>query len=362
MMVQERLVSLQILRFLAAAGVVAYHTPPLILAATGVAPANGFYDAIRSGAAGVDVFFVLSGFVIALTGPFAEPRPSGALFFWRRWRRVAPFYFIVSAIPIGHALGDLSADRLVATFLFWPAPGPKLIGPYLEVGWTLSFEMAFYSAVALVLTGGMAKRNIIIAAAIGVVLIICRALFTWDGFRFLASPLFLEFGLGVALASIRHRLVRAGLWTGGLLLALGLGAFAFEAILGMGDIGDVGGEPFYGHDLRRIFLFGIPAAGVVAGAIMCERSCRGRAAGLVARGGDASYAIYLTHMLALSLIATGWRYLHGPMSPLLLVAMAVAGATAVGLLTHYVVERPILRDLKRLRWPQPAGATGAPAD
>lgn len=152
---RERLVSLQILRFVAAMMVVVFHTRFLVDQLPASSARAFFHSVAGIGPAGVDIFFVLSGFVIAMTGPLASPRPSGALFLWRRWRRVAPVYFIISLPEVVNAWrsGGLSADRLAATFLFWPATGSGVAYPYLEPGWTLCFEMVFYLTVSLVLVG-----------------------------------------------------------------------------------------------------------------------------------------------------------------------------------------------------------------
>ncbi len=158
----NRIVSLQILRFIAAAMVTVLHTRYLDHALTGAPYGGSWFDAAGIGDAGVDIFFVLSGFVIATTGPLAQPQPSGALFFWRRWRRVAPVYFIISVPIIVNSLriSPFAPHRLAATLLFWPVSAAGPVYPYLEPGWTLCFEMAFYTLVALALAGGVLRRNL----------------------------------------------------------------------------------------------------------------------------------------------------------------------------------------------------------
>ena len=353
---RERIVSLQILRFIAAMMVALCHARYLIPTITGGAGPAWFWNGAVVGVAGVDLFFVISGFVIAMTGPLASPRPSGALFFWRRWRRVAPVYFVISLPFIVNAwrASGLSADRLVATFLFWPAAGAKVVTPYVGVGWTLCYEMAFYSAMALVLVGGRTKRNLIIGAGFIGALIALRLISDAVWLRYLVNPMFLEFGAGVLLAYSRRWLAALPTIVGTALLATGLSAFGLEAAA---NVGDVIGDPWLvlggGNLWSRLALYGLPSAAIVAGALICEPWCKGRLAELFAKGGDASYALYLTHPVAMAQVAALWLAIGAPREPFLIITAGLASALAVGLLVYRVIERPILRDLKRLSiaWP-----------
>src|SRR5579863_6951518 len=147
------------------------------------------------GDSGVDIFFVLSGLVIATTGPLAPVRPTGIQFFWRRWRRVAPEFFLASApyVVVAAATGHLNWPQTIATFLFWPAAGSRMVDPYLIVGWTLCFEMVFYTTVSFLLLGDQLRRNLAILAASAAVLFLAKTLSPWLGFRFLTDPVFVEF-------------------------------------------------------------------------------------------------------------------------------------------------------------------------
>src|SRR5580698_8202837 len=108
------------------------------------------------GPAGVDIFFVISGLVIGLTGPLATPRPTAARYFWMRWSRVAPFFYVASLpmIAVWAIAGQLTTAKTVATFLFWPMAGGTPVTPYLAPGWSLCFEMIFYTSISLLLIGG----------------------------------------------------------------------------------------------------------------------------------------------------------------------------------------------------------------
>ena len=347
----ERIVSLQILRFVAAAMVVAFHATCLASGGASRSCANA-----NIGAAGVDIFFVLSGFVIALTGPLASPRPSGAMFFWRRWRRVAPIYYILTLPLIAAAAwaGKLDGSKLIATFLFWPAAGPMVVTPYLEAGWTLGFEMIFYSAVALALIGGRLRRNLLfIVATLGAIIVGWR-LTGWSSVRILASPALIEFATGAGLAALWPWLRRANVAFGAALTGLSLGLFAAVALSGAASViyFRYALDPDYNGALLRVVLCGGPAALLVAGAAICNRVLAGRAAAALGFLGDASYSTYLTHQMALAFLAPVARLAVGE-HPLAQAALLIVLALAVRALTYVMIERPILRDLKRLSVPWP---------
>ena len=138
--------SLQILRFVAAAMVVYVHAAQTAFNATGsvgLVP----YKIAGLGLTGVDIFFVISGVVIAKTAPGLTP---GTI------RMAAnpqdrPLYFVccIPAVLVAAPAG-FGWRELVATFLLWPATD-VMTAPLLGVAWTLSFEMLFYASATLVL-------------------------------------------------------------------------------------------------------------------------------------------------------------------------------------------------------------------
>ncbi|WP_260928051.1 acyltransferase family protein [Novosphingobium sp. 9] len=143
-MAQSRLVGLQYLRGVAALGVVVYHA---------VERSGGDF---RVGKAGVDLFFVLSGFLMwAITDEASRP---GA-FIRDRLQRILPCYWIVTSVMLaGALLGLFPAMRLTlwhvtASYLLIPAISPSngQVWPLLVPGWTLEYEMAFYLLFAATL-------------------------------------------------------------------------------------------------------------------------------------------------------------------------------------------------------------------
>jgi exopolysaccharide production protein ExoZ len=356
--IKDRIVSLQILRFFAAAAVVLAHAS----CAARPNPAGGlcvFYFPTEIGVAGVDVFFVLSGFIITFTGPLAARRPTGGQFFWRRWSRVAPVYYLLSVPWLAQAWfgGRLNWPQTVDTFFFWPAAGPTLVTPYLLAGWTLSFEMIFYSAVSVVLLGGRLRRNLMILSFVLLGLVAARQFTAWNPVRVLSSPFFIEFAAGAALAALWPRLRAAPLTIGIILLGLAAATFIAEAVLGGARPAAALAALSETQLLWRVIFFGPPAALLVAGACICERELAGRLVEGLSWLGDASYSTYLSHSMAVPAFTYLWFAAFGVTSPWVTAPVVIVASILVGAACFMVIERPILKDLRRFRFGTPRAAS-----
>jgi exopolysaccharide production protein ExoZ len=238
-------------------------------------------------AAGVDIFFLISGFVMVLS---TEQRsPTGARFFGERVARVVPLYWLVTAIFVGvMALQQRELPSIVEVaksllFIFYTNPRTHEPTPILTLGWTLNYEMIFYLLFALLIRLSVTKR-IGTMAALFLCLCAFRPLVPHDNallFR-LTSPQPLEFVAGMALAHWRRTLIRLN-------PAVGLAAIA----------AGFAGLALVDSDFTRVVHFAPCATLIVAGAIVCERAVRGNLRPLRLLG-DASYSLYLTHPLVLA--------------------------------------------------------------
>ncbi|WP_269219752.1 acyltransferase family protein [Brevundimonas vesicularis] len=151
----ERFHGVQALRFAAATAVVVTHAVDLAGTRLGLETVLAGGTLENFGAVGVDVFFVISGFIIATTTQGQTGVGAAGAFLWRRLRRVAPIYWLLSLpILVGMARGGtLSPQVAAATFLFWPFSGLEMTFPALGPGWTLCFEMLFYAGFGLAIAG-----------------------------------------------------------------------------------------------------------------------------------------------------------------------------------------------------------------
>jgi exopolysaccharide production protein ExoZ len=321
--------SIQYLRGLAAFGVLLFHAAERAGGAFGV------------GAAGVDVFFVISGFIMWVVTCRRTPTPGD--FLVRRVQRIVPLYWIVTlvvavtavAVPAAFPAMQVTAAQLLKSLFFVPHyDGGGLIAPLIIPGWTLNYEMFFYVLFAAGLLAPARLRPWLVSAAL-VALVAIRPLGDtanpiWATYT---NPLLLEFGAGVWLGKAwsEGRLPGRRLsWT---LVAAGLAGFAATAITGV----DV--EP------ARVLLWGLPALALVAGAVSLER--RGPIPNWrpLQAVGDASYSLYLIHGLAISAALRALQMV-GVTSPLLVFAASMVVGVIAGLAAYQLIEKPMMKLFK----------------
>ncbi|KQP48093.1 hypothetical protein ASF31_01770 [Brevundimonas sp. Leaf280] len=346
----ERFYGLQALRFAAATAVVVTHAVDLAGTRLGLETALGGGPLENFGAVGVDVFFVISGFIIATTTQGQTGVGAAGAFLWRRFRRVAPIYWLLSLpILIGMARGGtLSPEVAAATFLFWPFSGLEMTFPTLGPGWTLCFEMLFYAGFGLAIAGGRRVGWGLVGAYAA--MLVAGLIVAAPVLRFWGAPIILEFLLGVGIASVWRFAPRGlALWAVGLAVV----GFGLGLVFGYGGIDDVRAlnDPWNG--LRRAAVWGLPSALLVFGVVRMERTdaAPGRLGRAAAFMGDASYSIYLVHVLVIRalgrLFESGMVALPGDA----VVGLTVLASLAAGAVVHVWVERPLLKVMT----PSPAG-------
>lgn len=296
-----KLRSIQVLRGVAAMAVVAHHA---------------FAGDTRLGAAGVDLFFVISGFIMATCSGGRTARQFLADRAWRIYPlwliAVVPWLVMEPTTPLG----------IVRSLTLWPVYGHHYVVPALGVGWTLSFELLFYIGFALAL----ASRASVPLMIFGLCLILgltTNNLLFW----FVGSPLTFEFLMGVAIARLPTRET-----FGAAAAALGLILFAVAPATYFD-------QSFGGGALLRVICWGLPAAMLVYGVRALEPRLSGRVFDLPVLVGNASYSIYLFHQLV-------FKQVDG-------VAGFVLSAAA-GIAIYLMVERPITR--ARPQWSRPRSA------
>jgi exopolysaccharide production protein ExoZ len=318
----EIITNIQGLRFIAAFGVCILHVGIL----------NGELPGFLLGGAGVDLFFVISGFIMVVSSQGLFGRSDAPRrFFLRRLARVVPLYWLATIAYLSLQLwfGGLSLNpptpdvfpRAIAGLFFLPITTREFY-PLLPVGWTLNFEMMFYALFAVAIRFRQPIALMLVAATICIFAAI-GLIFDdppKNGFvAFVFNGTALEFAYGVGLGYLYER--------GWRLPALFAAAAFLCGFIALGFI-----MQWPGHDFHREFAIGIPAALIIFGAVSLPQIPAGRLIGrLVILLGDSSYALYLLHWILF------W-YVHWlPQAVLLGLAVAIS----IGI--RVLIEKPILK-------------------
>ena len=258
--------------------------------------------------AGVDLFFVISGFVMVFASRDLFGQKYGArLFLARRMARIVPLYWAATTLflatmllsPASLSSAAPSLAEIVKSYLFIPfaRAGAEAIQPVYKLGWTLNYEMFFYAIFALCL---FLPRQKAVGAVVGILVILAGGGLWWrqepGAIAFWSHPIVLEFGCGALLANARMNGLR---WPGAACAALalaGVAGFAASVYFSVPA-----------HGVLRPLVWGIPAALLIASAALGDSGWpQGRLAGLALLLGDASYSIYLVHPILIRVMRLVW--------------------------------------------------------
>jgi exopolysaccharide production protein ExoZ len=335
---------IQYLRAVAALMVVAHHARHYF-------PQGDLWSNL--GSRGVDIFFVISGFIMAHStrGYRADgDRAAQALeFLLKRVIRVVPLYWLALLWTGKSSLfsGAQPPLDVLRDFLFVPHFHRVYTGsifPYLVPGWTINYEMFFYAIFALsLLLGGRRFRFV----AIVLLALVGLGFLDWKSAPaiFYTSSVLLEFLLGVVV----YFLTRS---SGRVLSRSMLGAILATAVVLLS---------FDNGDAVRGFADGPFAAVIVWVAVQWPWKARIH---WLRSLGDASYSIYLFHLasfwVAGSLLHRAGLVAPTPLGIVVALVVHMATAIAAGLLVHRFVERPLLRFLRR-RLPRSNSRAPSPA-
>lgn len=292
----SRVLSIQYLRAIAALMVVAFHAASRV-----EENLPSFVTAnMELGHAGVDLFFVISGFIIWTIGGTTTRSPGD--FLVRRIVRIAPPYWLATLLwvslvfVLGASWASLEPSHVLRSLLFVPHWSPTFedkFWPVLVPGWTLIFEAVFYLLFSLVLLFRQHRLAIVVAIIMGLVLL--GAVFSPSSAPLVAytSPLLLEFLAGVLLAELcrNHRFDRVA---AALLVGTGI-----LVIVVFGDFVTTDQTSW-----SRPLVFGVGSVLVVCGFVNLEDQMPQWR--FLERLGDGSYATYLLHIPLLVILLAVW--------------------------------------------------------
>lgn len=317
------------------------------------------------GFAGVDMFFVISGFIMVYVTSHLQPSlESARKFFTARLTRIYPLWWVFALLMMAYfmlAYGQpappdrVSADGVLPYVMKSLFLLPQETVPVLGLGWTLIHEMLFYLLFALGLL--LPRKFLPIWLLVWAAIIAGASAYNMPPnhagsfWLLFTSPLNLEFILGAFVA----------IWltgdkgkSSGLFLWLGLLGFAIALMV------HITGKP--GVFLwKRVLVFGLPSAAMILGAVWLERQCKLKIPGFLSHLGDWSYSLYLAHFLVLLALRRIWQMADGALPEFLkfgadgyvdnvvFIILGVAGSIIAAAISYRLIEKPSLRLLRGKR-------------
>jgi exopolysaccharide production protein ExoZ len=325
--------SIQYLRALAAMMIVWVHAVYVI---PGVLERLGAQYVV--GISAVDIFFLISGFVMVVTTTKKDMTPVE--FFRLRLIRVVPLYWLATIAMIAIAfIGSVAAGHsfrqmpyppaaIAKSLLFVPYVAiegvPGSVWPIVQQGWTLNYEMFFYALFALSLAAPRRLRLAGLAITLGSLAVIGRLFgpFVSPLAHLCTSSLLVELVAGMILA---HAWLRAGSWAW-LPQSLLFIAFGFYAIgPGHSEFVTMGG------------------AFIIFAGCLHPKICAIQNRPLMELG-NASYSLYLIHQFVLDALAWAWLRvfpLATWLSSAFFMALALTCCVVAGLLCYRYIESPL---------------------
>lgn len=332
----QRLIYVQALRFIAATCVVIFHAVGTGGHYISTAPSKMF-EIFSRGYYGVDLFFVISGFIIYYSTH--RSNIDSLSFLIRRAERIVPIYwFVTISITIIAAIFPsvfkdaswINLEHVTRSLLFITSFSGEM--PVVYPGWSLEYEMFFYFSVAIMLLGsGISWDGLaIIFAAIVAFGEIPHNKDFGNIYNFFTNPLMLEFVFGIMAAK---------LFTGNKIsMAALLSVIISTFIVLFSDVSS------------RVIVAGLPAAIIILVAATYSKK-RGQPSYLenaFARLGDASYSIYLIQVFVISCSAKIFVHFV-PYSIDALIVSATLLSVMAGFLMYIFVEKPLLTLCRRSR-------------
>jgi len=314
--------NIQALRAFAAINVVFFH---VIMISTSYGQGVNIFAVFEGwGKNGVDLFFVISGFVMMHTQ--IKNKKSIGAFLKSRIIRIVPMYWLVTLFVITLYLVFPSIFRsivfeptyILSSFLFVSQISVDA-KPILAVGWTLEWEVLFYIIFSLSL---LLKNWRLVMLTIGLALVFVAIITeTW---------LIIEFFFGMVIAYVFN--LKKINETNGFLI------FGFGFILLLLSINNINT-----FQIDRLIMWGVPSTFIVFG-LLYARQTNSR---VLIYLGDASYSIYIIHSSVLSVFYKLSLIYISSLNYDFLAIICLCGSVAFGCLTYSFIEKPITNRLKK---------------
>ena len=324
--------SIQIMRGVAAILVVLLH-----ISIKGEQYGNDALKGFTIGGAGVDLFFIISGYIMCVSTIGRDLNFNQ--FMLHRIRRIIPLYWLTTIIGLVIYLYkpdviNTSGGETSIWASFTLVPNGKR---YLNSnGWTLSFEFLFYILFGVLIHKGTYKA-IRFSSVVLLVLVATGLLFSYNGnaFNFATNNLYLEFIYGMGCFYLfDKKIIRPNTAMGVSLCLVGTAMLAAELVFEIPN-----------QELNRGWLWGIPMLMVFTGFLCMEGFVKGSTSivkKLFLEAGNSSYSLYLFHPFTLSATALCLKSMHMTSNPYLFTVILFSVTVMAGYLVYLYVERPLV--------------------
>lgn len=305
----------------------------------GPAPAmSGFHWFEGWGGTGLQIFFVISGFIMAYLNAIGETR-SFRDFAVRRITRVVPLYWILTLFwaYVCFAPGTFPVKRVLESLFFIPRPdNTAVLGP----GWSLNLEMFFYAIFGL--STLVFRASFLWVAMVFIVFNVLKSVTGFYVFDLYSDPIVWNFVAGIAIFHL-HRQPWA--------LRESRTIFAAGVVLLLSAI--FWHQPDKSYGLRQFMPWGVPSMLLVLGAVSMEAAGHGRrlfGSRIMLELGNASYALYLVHTICFVGVSHVLLYdlaLQQYIGPDLTVLSYLAVCCLIAIAVHHLVEKPVTRYIRK---------------
>ncbi len=328
--------SIQIMRGIASILVVLLH-----ISIKGAQYGNGALKGFSIGGSGVDLFFLISGYIMCVST--VSRQLTFYQFILLRIRRIMPLYWLVTTVGLviylyNPKLVNTSGGEtsIWASYVLFPN-GKKFLN---SNGWTLSYEFFFYFIFSFFIYKGtykaMQASSIILS-----VLVVIGLCVNYDGilFNFSTNILYIEFVFGMGcFYFFNKKIFRPDPKYGIAFCLLGSFLLVVEALYKVPD-----------QEKWRGFYWGIPMLSMFIGLLSLEhliQRSRSAVRNLLLEIGNSSYSLYLVHPFVLSGTAMGLKHFGMASNPWLFAIILLTLSVVIGHLVYLYVERPLTSFVK----------------